>query len=112
MLERIYCFTTGKKKIFSVPPTLSWGTIYISYLNKEEKDGQHFGIWNSQLKYKLNVSNLANLATFFKLDQSSEKVALILFYIQECKFVSDEFKKTSQGLICPELDLTGLTLTI
>lgn len=82
-----------KKKIFSVPPTLSWGTIYISYLNKEEEDGQHFGIWNSQLKYKLNVSNLANLATFFKLDQSSEKVALILFYIQECKFVSDEFKK-------------------
>lgn len=46
-----------KKNIFSAPPTLSWSTIYISYLNKEEEDGQHLGIWNSQLKYKLNVSN-------------------------------------------------------
>lgn len=45
-----------KKNIFPVPPTLSWSTIYIAYLNKEG-DGQHLGIWNSQLKFKLNASN-------------------------------------------------------
>lgn len=57
-------------------------------------------------------TKLANLATFFKLNQSSEKVASILFYIQECKFVSNELKRMSQGFIHPELDLTGLTLTM
>lgn len=60
----------------------------------------------------MSQTKLADLATFFKLDQSSEKVASILFYIQKCKFVSDEFKRTSQGFIRPELDLTGLTLTV